>query len=363
MNLIDGRFRIDATILGSPTDGLLHATDDAGCGYLVTVLPHYPPRLDEVLRSGRFDGPGVAPVAFAKADVDGLDIVVEHEPAGRSSRLASPLPPSAARSAALELVRRVNAGLSIGHGLPPELVYLDGGKLAGVAPRLFALRACVSQTLTWGYSWFSPYAPPTRERRPTRHDDAYAIGMVLRYWLTGAPPLANVYEHERESPMQFLVDLAQGTLLFRYDGPLHEVIDGLVAGDLSRATKLLIAAKVDRAAEAMRARLVAEVVAHPEDDGPRLVLADWLLEQGDPRGELIQVQCRHASAPAGALAARANQLIAEHGVRWSSHLLPDAGRPVFERGFVARVECDAPEAFRQRAEALRAHGPLPAIAS
>src|SRR5262245_49643274 len=31
------------------------------------------------------------------------------------------------------------------------------------------------------------------------------------------------------------------------------------------------------------------ITEHPDDDGPRLVYADWLLEQGDPRGELAAV--------------------------------------------------------------------------
>jgi uncharacterized protein (TIGR02996 family) len=30
----------------------------------------------------------------------------------------------------------------------------------------------------------------------------------------------------------------------------------------------------------------------PEDDGPRLMYADWLEERGDPRGEFIRVQCQ-----------------------------------------------------------------------
>src|SRR4051812_39840541 len=29
------------------------------------------------------------------------------------------------------------------------------------------------------------------------------------------------------------------------------------------------------------------VLDRPDDDGPRLVYADWLLERGDPRGEYI----------------------------------------------------------------------------
>ena len=34
-----------------------------------------------------------------------------------------------------------------------------------------------------------------------------------------------------------------------------------------------------------------EILAHPREDGPRRVFADWLEEQGDPRGAWIQLQC------------------------------------------------------------------------
>ena len=35
--------------------------------------------------------------------------------------------------------------------------------------------------------------------------------------------------------------------------------------------------------------LLANIVEYPADDTPRLVFADWLDEQGDPRGELLRV--------------------------------------------------------------------------
>jgi uncharacterized protein (TIGR02996 family) len=36
---------------------------------------------------------------------------------------------------------------------------------------------------------------------------------------------------------------------------------------------------------------------NPEDDVPRLILADWLSDEGDPRGELIRLQCRLDELP------------------------------------------------------------------
>lgn len=42
------------------------------------------------------------------------------------------------------------------------------------------------------------------------------------------------------------------------------------------------------------AALLAAIVANPADDAPRAVYADWLLEQGDRRGEFIQLQLARA---------------------------------------------------------------------
>jgi len=45
--------------------------------------------------------------------------------------------------------------------------------------------------------------------------------------------------------------------------------------------------------------LLAACHRNPDDDTPRLVLADWLQEHDDPRGELMRLQCRLAAMPAG----------------------------------------------------------------
>ena len=46
---------------------------------------------------------------------------------------------------------------------------------------------------------------------------------------------------------------------------------------------------------------LATIIAHPEDDAPRLVYADWLEERGDEvsvaRSEFIRVQCELAAYP------------------------------------------------------------------
>jgi uncharacterized protein (TIGR02996 family) len=41
------------------------------------------------------------------------------------------------------------------------------------------------------------------------------------------------------------------------------------------------------------------IIDNPDDDVPRLILADWLDEQGDPRGMFIRIQCQLAQLAHG----------------------------------------------------------------
>lgn len=78
--------------------------------------------------------------------------------------------------------------------------------------------------------------------------------------------------------------------------------------------------------------LVARVHAEPDDDGARHVLADALLERGDPRGELIALQL----APKRDRR-RERQLLRHHLASWLAPLdsVVVAKTAVFERGFLA----------------------------
>src|SRR5437763_15011358 len=69
------------------------------------------------------------------------------------------------------------------------------------------------------------------------------------------------------------------------------------------------------------AAFLSAIREQPDDDGPRLVYADWLDDRGDPRGEFIRVQCDLAKFdPADerrpALASRADDLLADHEAEW-----------------------------------------------
>lgn len=103
----------------------------------------------------------------------------------------------------------------------------------------------------------------------------------------------------------------------------------------------------------MYAPLLAEVIADPRAIAPRLVYADALLDAGEPRGELIQVQCAleeiEADDPArDALEARAADLLALHEPEWTWELrerceLHDQPSELrYRRGFVECAELRAP---------------------
>jgi uncharacterized protein (TIGR02996 family) len=104
------------------------------------------------------------------------------------------------------------------------------------------------------------------------------------------------------------------------------------------------------------------VLQDPDDDGVRLVFADWLEERGDPRGEFVRVECALARLPADddrrpALYARRRQLLAAHRDAWLGPLRGLAYAWEFRRGFVEEVTADAYR-FLQHADTFFAAAPL-----
>ncbi|WAS97392.1 TIGR02996 domain-containing protein [Nannocystis punicea] len=87
---------------------------------------------------------------------------------------------------------------------------------------------------------------------------------------------------------------------------------------------------------------LAAIRARPEDEAPRLALAQRLRERGDPRGEFIELQC--AAARSGddhdardELTARADALFAAHEDEWHHELGLRPGEATWARGFVDTV--------------------------
>jgi uncharacterized protein (TIGR02996 family) len=97
-------------------------------------------------------------------------------------------------------------------------------------------------------------------------------------------------------------------------------------------------------------KLIDAVVAAPDDRGPRLVYADYLLSRGEPelhaRGELNVTQCRLdellADAPAE-LRSREHELLDRYGRTWTSWIGLRGPRwnVEFRGGFMERVDVHA----------------------
>ena len=117
-------------------------------------------------------------------------------------------------------------------------------------------------------------------------------------------------------------------------------------------------------ASSIEPELVANIVAAPDEDGPRLVYADWLSDRGDPRGELIVVQCALAAADrdeqpvykTSPLRDQSMELMATHRAQWLEPVLDiAAGNYQFRRGFIEVIDVLHPDIDAPR---LRAACPL-----
>jgi uncharacterized protein (TIGR02996 family) len=108
------------------------------------------------------------------------------------------------------------------------------------------------------------------------------------------------------------------------------------------------------------AALTREVYARPDSDDARRVLADALLAEGDPRGELIALQI--AGQIAGELSPRGvdriEHLLRAHGKRWLGPLREITYRARFARGFVHRLELAGRWAASEAAWARIAGDPM-----
>jgi uncharacterized protein (TIGR02996 family) len=107
---------------------------------------------------------------------------------------------------------------------------------------------------------------------------------------------------------------------------------------------------------------LAGIRDQPDDDGPRLIFADWLDERGDPRGEFIRLQCALACLPDDdprfeALHMRATDLLDLHKAAWTEKLQGLASGFEFRRGLLDSVAVDA-QTFLERGQDLFRLGPI-----
>jgi uncharacterized protein (TIGR02996 family) len=107
-----------------------------------------------------------------------------------------------------------------------------------------------------------------------------------------------------------------------------------------------------------------DILENRDDDTPRLIYADFLLDRGDPsgadRGEFIHVQCELARLPEGAprpaeLLARERRLLEANRREWGSPLQRLGCRCwEYRRGFVEGVGIPAQDFIAQAANLFRA---------
>jgi len=99
--------------------------------------------------------------------------------------------------------------------------------------------------------------------------------------------------------------------------------------------------------------------AYPEDDAQRLIFADWLDEEGDPRGRFVRVQLALAELPPDAparkvLAGAERDLLDAHREEWEAPFRGLASGCVFRRGFVDEVKVAAQQFLRNAHELFTA---------
>ena len=102
------------------------------------------------------------------------------------------------------------------------------------------------------------------------------------------------------------------------------------------------------------AALLAAIAANPDDDAPRLVLADLLTSRGDPRGELIVLMCGPQTEETKA---RIDALLESGWKAYAGPLAAYASQSSFERGFVHRARMTI-AAFVKHGERLFSENPL-----
>lgn len=109
-----------------------------------------------------------------------------------------------------------------------------------------------------------------------------------------------------------------------------------------------------------------DILAHPDDDAPRLIFADWLEEQGDAnsvaRAEFVRVQCALAAGKLpeqqqAELERREQQLLDEWDKEWVRPIRRLVYEWHFHRGFIDDVAM-APRKFFTYASRLFRRAPI-----
>jgi uncharacterized protein (TIGR02996 family) len=209
------------------------------------------------------------------------------------------------------------------------LLVRANGKRTARLLTMEGLERCVMQALEQelGVAWASAGEPPD-----ARASTSVCLAVVDDHWLTVGVASA----HAPALPSNGWNDLPAWD---RYWDAANVSASRAWAGRVRADRVRFELEDVDVPSTASADELLQAVVAAPADDAPRLVLADWLTERGDPRGEFISMQIaleRGLAEDEERLNERAQKLLEAHGARWSPD--PALARVHFKRGFAEAVE-------------------------
>jgi uncharacterized protein (TIGR02996 family) len=113
-----------------------------------------------------------------------------------------------------------------------------------------------------------------------------------------------------------------------------------------------------KAASSPEDAFLQTVLEHPDDDIPRLVFADWLEEQGNPRGAFIRLQCDRAKLtqhdPAWkTLLAQESALLKQFEAEWSKPVSRLVDAVHYRRGFIEHVSVSATKLLKNAERLFR----------
>lgn len=115
----------------------------------------------------------------------------------------------------------------------------------------------------------------------------------------------------------------------------------------------------------MEDAFLQSVLDHPDDDTPRLVFADWLEEQGNPRGTFIRIQCERAKLTRHdpkwrELLAQESALLRVFESDWSKPMLRCVDRIEYRRGFIEHIHVTE-DRFLKRANRIFQLAPVRSV--
>jgi len=201
VRIAGGWWTIIERLRGEPDRGMYRAVGDGSV--LVTMsAPQRRPNRELCARFG-YAIAGIAPmigipaVALGGEDYDAL---IEREPAGEPVTQRRPADPRAVGRELAAIVARAHAAGRVLGGIRPELVYSDGARCTGVAPRAEpflagAVERCYGVAPCFEQVYLSPEALALRP--VTAASDVFSLCATLAYLFDGEPPFAGANLIER----------------------------------------------------------------------------------------------------------------------------------------------------------------------